>query len=62
MSRMSETALHRCSNKKVQQIYRETPMPRCDLNKAWVVSSKLTVYFQNISPQEHLGRATSERC
>ena len=40
----------------MQQIYRRTPMPRCDFNtvtlqrsrtSAWVFSRKFTTYFQN---------------
>ena len=48
----------RCS-KKMQQIYRRTPMPKCDFNKiakqhywnhisAWVFSCKIAAYFQKI--------------
>ena len=67
-----EAALQRCSRKrcfrercseKMQQIYRRTPMPKCDFNKvakqfskqfywnrtlAWVFSTKFAAYFQNI--------------
>ena len=41
--------IKRCSE-IMQQIYRRTPMPKCDFNKvasAWVFSSKFAVYFQN---------------
>ena len=43
----------RCSE-NIQQIYRRTPMPRCNFNKlywnhtsAWVFSCKFAAYFQN---------------
>ena len=47
----------RCSE-YMQQIYRRSPMPKCDFNKvtlqlywnctsAWVISCKLAAYFQN---------------
>ena len=47
----------RCSE-NIQQIYRRTPMPKCDFNKValqlywnhtsgWVISCKFTAYFQN---------------
>ena len=50
----------KCSE-NMQQIYRRTPMPKCDFNKvakqlywnctsAWVFSCKFTAYFQNIFP------------
>ena len=49
----------RCSE-NIQQIYRRTPMPKCDFNKvakqlysnrtlAWVFSCKFAAYFQNTS-------------
>ena len=59
----------RCSE-NIQQIYRRTPMSKCDFNEvalqlysnrtsAWVFSSKLATYFQNTFYQEHLWRAVS---
>ena len=44
----------RCSE-NMQQIYRRTPIPKCDFNKvasieitsAWVFSRKFAAYFQN---------------
>ena len=59
----------RCSI-NMQQIYRRTPMPKCDFNKvplelysnrtsAWVFSCKFAAYFQNIFFEEHLRVAAS---
>ena len=43
----------RCSE-NMQQLYRRTPMPKCDFNKvasnrtsAWVLSCKFAAYFQS---------------
>ena len=47
----------------MQQIYRGTPMPKCDFNKfplAWVFYCKFTTYFENIFSLEHLSRTASE--
>ena len=49
--------MKRCSE-NMQQIYKKTPMPKCDYNKvalqlycnhtsAWVFSCKFAAYFQN---------------
>ena len=49
----------------MQQIYRRTPMPKCDFSKValqlywnrtspWVFSCKFAAYFQNNFSQEHL--------
>ena len=59
----------RCSE-NLQQIYRRTPMPKCDFSKvtlqlywnhtsAWVVCCKFAVYFQNIFSKEHIWVAAS---
>ena len=59
----------RCSE-NMQQIYRRTPMPKCDFNKvalqlywnhtsAWVFSCKFAAYFQNTFFQQHLVVAAS---
>ena len=59
----------RCSE-NMQQIYRRTPMPKCDFNKvalqlygnltsAWVFSCKSAAYFQNKFFQENLGTIIS---
>ena len=56
----------------MQQIYRRTPMPKCDFNKvalqlywnrtsAWVFSCKFSAYFWNTFPKEHLWVAASEK-
>ena len=60
--RCSEAALQRCFYenvfKNMQQIYRRTPMPKCDFNKVpkqlywnhtseWVFFCKFSVYFQD---------------
>ena len=58
-----------CSE-NMQQMYRRTPMPKCDFNKvakqlywnhtsAWVLSCKFAAYFQNTLSEEHLWKATS---
>ena len=60
----------RCSD-NMQQIYRRTPILKCDFNKvalqlywnrasAWVFSCKFAAYFQNIFSNEHLWTAASE--
>ena len=60
----------RCSE-NMQQIYRRTPMPKCDFNKvakqlywnrtsAWVFSCKFAEYFKNTFSWESLWMAASE--
>ena len=55
----------------MQQIYRRTPVRKCDFNEvakqlywnhtsARVLSFKLTAYFQNTFSQEHLWTAASD--
>ena len=59
----------RCSE-NMPQIYRRTPISKCDFNKvakqlywyhtsAWVFSCKFVAYFQNTFSQEHLWVAAS---
>ena len=54
----------------MQQIYRITPMPKCDFNEvfselygnhtsAWVFPCKFAAYYQNIIIYKHLCRAAS---
>ena len=47
MFKIIETALHRCSYKRcfenMQQIYRRTPMPKCDFNKVALQSLEITL-------------------
>ena len=54
----------------MQQIYRRTPMPRCDFNEvanqlywnrtsAWVLSCKFAAYFQSTFSWKHLWRVAS---
>ena len=61
--------LKRCSE-NMQQIYRRTPMPKCNFNKValqlywnrtsvWVFSCKFAAYFQNTFFQEQLWTAAS---
>ena len=63
----SETGVlkKRCSD-NTQQIYRRTPMPKCDFKKvakqlclvrtsAWVFSCNFTAYFQNTFPRNISG-------
>ena len=56
--------MKKCSE-NIQQIYKKTPMPKCNFNKValqlcrnhtsvWVVSCKFAVYFQNTFSQKHL--------
>ena len=63
---IQEAAVQGCSqescSENLQQIYRRTPMPKCDFNKvakAWVFSCKFAAYFQNSFSQEHLWVAAS---
>ena len=55
----------------MQQIYRRTPMPKCDFNKValqvnwnrtsvWVTSCKFAAYFRNTFTLEHLWMLASE--
>ena len=70
----SEGALHTCSYKtcsvNMHQIYRRTPMAKCDFNKVirqlywshtstWVLYCKFAAYFQSNFYWEHLWMATS---
>ena len=45
----------------MQQIYRRTPMPKCNFNKVvvWVFSCKFATYFRKTFYQEHLWTAAS---
>ena len=48
-----------CEN--IQQIYRRTPMPKCNFKtSAWVLSFKFAAYFQNTFFQYHLWMAASD--
>ena len=55
----------------MSEIYKRTPMPKCDFNKVaeqlywnhfsvWVFSCKFAAYFQNTFSYEHLWVAASE--
>ena len=47
----------------MQQIYKRTPMTKCDFNNAasqLVFSCNFAAYFQNTFSQEHIWRAASE--
>ena len=57
----------------MQQMYRRTPMPKCDFNKvakqlhrnhtlAWVFSCKFAAYYRKTFLYDHLWRAASELC
>ena len=59
-------------SENMQQIYRRTPMPKCDFNKvakklywnptsALMFSCTFAAYFQNTFSQEHHWMAASER-
>ena len=48
----SRVVLRKRCSKNMQQIYRRTPMPKCDFK----------VTFQNTFPQEHIRTAASEYC
>ena len=58
-------ALRKRCSENMQQIYRRTPIPKCDFNKvtlqlywnyisAWVFCCKFTAYFQNTLSWKHL--------
>ena len=44
----------------MHQIYRRTPMPKCDFNKVALLSYKFAAYFQNTFSKEHLWTAASD--
>ena len=61
----SRGVLRKRFSENMRQIYRRTPMPKCDFKKiakklfwyqtsAWVLSCKFAAYFQNTFPSEHL--------
>ena len=63
--------LRKMCSEDMQQIYRRTPMPKCDFSKValqlyWnrtstgVFSCKFAAYFQNTFSQEHLWVAASD--
>ena len=67
----SGRVLNKRFSENMQQIYRKTPMPKCDFNKvdlqfywnhtsAWVFSSKFAAYFQNTFSEEQVWTAASE--
>ena len=62
--------LRKSCSENMQEIYRRTPMPKCNFNKvasqlcwnhtlSWVLCCKFATYFQNIFSWEHLWRAAS---
>ena len=55
--------LKKSCSENMQQIYRRTPMLKCDFNHTltWVFSCKFAAYFQNIFFWEHLLRAVPEK-
>ena len=67
----SRGVLKKRFSENMQQIYRGTPMPKCDFNNAakklywnrtsaWVFSCKFAAYFPNTFSWEHLWVAASE--
>ena len=44
----SRVVLRKTCSENMQQIYRRTPMLKCDFNKVAVFSCKFAAYFQNI--------------
>ena len=69
----SRSVLKKICSESMQQIYRGTPMPKCDFNKvalelywnhtlAWMFSCKFAAFFQNTFSEEHLWVAASNRC
>ena len=56
----SRGVLRKKYSENMLQIYRKTPMPKCDFNSAWVFSCKFAAYLQNILFQEHLWMTASE--
>ena len=67
----SGRVLNKRFSENMQQIYRKTPMPKCDFNRvdlqlywnhtsAWVFSSKSAAYFQSTFSEEQVWTAASE--
>ena len=52
--------LKKMCSENMQQIYRKTPMPKCDFTKVPKFSCKFAAYLQNTFSSEHLWRAASE--
>ena len=53
-------ALQKRCSEIMQQIYRRTPMPKCDFTSAYVFSCKIAACFQNTFSQELLWVAAFE--
>ena len=56
----SRGVLRKRSFRNMHQIYRRTPMPKCDFNKVALLSCKFVAYFQNTFSKEHLSTAASD--
>ena len=67
----SRGALRKRCSKYMQQIYRRTPMPKCEFKKvgeqlywnrtsAWMLSRNFAAYFQNIFSKEQIWVAASK--
>ena len=46
----SRSVLRKRSSGNMHQIYRRTPLPKCEFNKVALLSCKFAVYFQNTFP------------
>ena len=68
---LHHTVLRKKCSENMQEIYRRTPMSKCDLNKftlqlywnhtlIWVFSCEFAAYFQNTFSQKHLWTAASD--
>ena len=52
--------LRKRSSGNMHQIYRRTPVLKCDFNKVALLSSKFAAYFQKTFSKEHLCTAASD--
>ena len=52
--------LRKRSSGNMDQIYKRTPVPKCDFNKVALLSRKFAAYFQNTFSKEHLWTAASD--
>ena len=52
--------LRKRSSGNMHQIYKRTPVPKCDFNKVALFSCKFALYFQNTFSKKHLWTAASD--
>ena len=60
LKQLSRSVLRKRSLGNMHQIYRRTPMLKCDFNKVPLLSCKFAAYFQNIFSKDHLSTAASD--